>query len=125
MSDHRITAAGTFDEKCRELDGLLAQLDHDALRRGLPAPDGPSQSAGDGAQAPARRTVRLLAGVVLRETEARLRGLAELAGLLSEEERWSLRTLRRLPAPERRTIAGLLRLPTNEREQLAIALGLS
>ncbi len=123
MSGEEITATARFQEKCRELERLLAEFEHDAWKRGIL--ESPADDGADHPEMPVRMSARLLAGAFLRATEARLRTLAALAGQLSEGERQSLKKLLRIPAAERRTIAALLRLGEDEREQLAAAFSLS
>src|SRR5712691_5346524 len=135
----QMNAIAVFEERRRELDTLLAELNHVLWQRGIPA-----AADADGAPCdqqaslcelverlerevhtlPARKSVRLLAGIVFRAAQARLQAFATLAGRLSEAERARLAALLRLGEQERRGIATLLRLPEGERRELAIILGL-
>ena len=128
-----------FEEKKRELDALLAELDHCLWERGIPSPSAASapcdheaflselveQLERDVNTLPARRSVALLAAILIRVTQARLRSFIALAATLSEPERRGLAALVRLSEEQRRTIGALLRLPDSRRREVAIILGLS
>ena len=116
----QMNAIAVFEERRRELDTLLAELNHVLWQRGIPA-----AADADGAPCdqqaslcelverlerevhtlPARKSVRLLAGIVFRAAQARLQAFATLAGRLSEAERARLAALLRLGEQERRGIA--------------------
>lgn len=127
-----------FEETRRELETLLAELGHRLWESGIPAPRAATEGRSNdeafvrelieqlrnGETLPGRKRTALVAGILFRATEERLRTFAILGAHLSERGRRSLAALLRLPEEERRTIAALLRLPDHERAELAVVLEL-
>jgi hypothetical protein len=130
-----MNANAAFEEKCHELETLVGELNRSLWKQGVsgdPAseeeaalPELADQLEGEAPALPVRKTVKLLAGIVLHVTLARLRAFVALAAQLSEHERQNLTALLRLPEEERRTIATLLRLSDTDRRELAVVLGLT
>jgi hypothetical protein len=128
-----------FEERRRDLETLLAELGHRLWESGIPAPRTAEEASSNedtfvvelldqlrnGATLSGRKSSALVAGILFRATEARLRTFASLNAHFSALERRSLAELLRLPAEERRTMGALLRLPDPERADLAIVLQLS
>jgi hypothetical protein len=121
-----------FEQRLKELESLLDELDRELWRHGFAPPrgvDGDAASsadvggAGSGSQTPP--TARRVVGTLLSAAAERALTLTATADRLSALERRQLAAILRLPGDERRAIAELLRLNTDEREQLAAMLALT
>jgi hypothetical protein len=63
--------------------------------------------------------------VMFSQLERRLSGLSRTFGRLSEEERFGLAALLRLPESRRGVIGTMLRLPERDRKELSVGFRLS
>src|SRR5919204_3082886 len=135
-----MSARVSFEDRCKELEGVVSDFLHDLWERGLSvtpdsaAPgtdhqafvDGLARKLEKGLEGSLPRTsARTLTGIVVQVAAARLRTVISVVAGLSATERRSLATLLQLPEQERRTLGTILGLRREERNELARVLGLS